>query len=466
MTPYLLIDFGTTSTKAALTALDTGAFSHIQRYPAIPNCAAPAGHYEIPPDAIRQRFLDICAEYWKITPFQGIVLCAEMHGFIVLDGDCKPLTNYISWKDERSVQTIDGRDTFSLISDALGPRFRDIIGMRPRSGFPLINLTHLLRTTAIPPNSRVVSLPGWLSLCSGNSLYKGHPTTLIAMAFYDVHSNEPSDDLLALVRDLTGQTFQLDAPAADGEISGYLYLNDERVPIYAGVGDHQCSVLGACNIPRETISINLGTGSQVACIDGFTEREDIEIRPYFGGGKLAAVTHLPAGRALEDFIGFLDEVARSAGAAAPDFWSMLAALDEEEILKANLDFNLSTFPSARHYRDGGHIARIKEGTFTLHHYLASLLKSFATQYLEIIDQLDPHHRAQRCILSGGIAQNLPLLHHLLGRLSQREALDATPLDESFIGLRTLALIADGRADNYLAAQAIFGRQCHIEEDKS
>jgi sedoheptulokinase len=464
MTPYLLIDFGTTSTKAALVDLDSGSFSRIQRYAAIPNAAAPAGHHEVPPDAIQQRFLAICTDYWQGVAFHGIVLSAEMHGFVILDGNDKPLTNYISWKDERSTQSIDGKDTFSLVSQSLGPRFKEIVGMHPRPGFPLLNLTHLLRTTFLPPDARVVSLPGWLALCSSDSLQRGHATTLVAMTFYDVHSNQPSDALTTLVRDITGQTFRLDEVAADGAVSGHLHIDGKKVPIFAGVGDHQCSVLGAGNTPGETISLNLGTGSQVGRINAAIERDDIELRPYFGNDTLAAVTHLPAGRALNDYIGILDEVAAAAGAPKADFWSMLADLNEDEVLQAKLDFNLSTFQSARHYRDGGHIARIEEGSFTLPHYLASLLKSFATQYLEIIEQLDPQHQAQRCILSGGIAQNLPLLHRLIAHLSQRQALDATALDESFLGLRTLALIAAGRTDNYLDAQHTFGRQCRIEEN--
>ena len=106
--PFLLVDFGTTSTKSALVDLDSGAFSHILRHPAIPNCAAPSSHYEISLDAIRARFLDICTHYYDHLKvhFAGIAICSEMHGFAILDHNKKPLTNYISWKDERSLQEI------------------------------------------------------------------------------------------------------------------------------------------------------------------------------------------------------------------------------------------------------------------------------------------------------------------------------------------------------------------------
>ena len=76
MTPYLLIDFGTTSTKAALVDLDTGAFTNLQRYPAIPSVPAPPGHFEIPLEDLRQRFLQICAAGHAQAPLRGILLCS------------------------------------------------------------------------------------------------------------------------------------------------------------------------------------------------------------------------------------------------------------------------------------------------------------------------------------------------------------------------------------------------------
>ena len=59
MTRYLLIDFGTTSTKSALVDLDSGVFTDIQRHPSIPPGAAPAGRHEVSLEAIARRFDEI-----------------------------------------------------------------------------------------------------------------------------------------------------------------------------------------------------------------------------------------------------------------------------------------------------------------------------------------------------------------------------------------------------------------------
>lgn len=464
MAPYLLIDFGTTSTKSALVDLDTGIFSSLQRHPAIPNCAAPSGLYEIPLEAIHQRFAGICQGYWDQQGGRlgGILACSEMHGFALLDAAGQPLGNYVSWKDERSLQKLDGTDTFSLVSKQLAPRFRAITGMRPRPGFPLMNLAHLARSTPLPSGCQVVSLPCWLARVSGDGRAVAHPTMLAGMGFYDVGRRALSEELIDLVRGLGAPSCRLSEPAPEGSVAGYWHAGVTKVPIYVGVGDHQCAVLGAGNTPGQSVSINLGTGSQMAVIDRAVEQPEIETRPYYGQSRLSTITHIPAGRALAEFVGFLEEVATTGGDGRPDFWAQMASLEEEEVLHSGLRFDLSLFRSARNFREGGGIGRMEEGDLTLRHYLASLVRSFVEQYLELLPVFDPGHQMPCCVLSGGIARNVPVFGRLVEKLAGYQVLPATELDESLLGLRTLALIADGRTRTYQGAQQVFGRDLRVE----
>ncbi len=48
MTPYLLLDFGTSSTKWALCDLDTGQFGGLATQPSLPAATGPPGHCEVP----------------------------------------------------------------------------------------------------------------------------------------------------------------------------------------------------------------------------------------------------------------------------------------------------------------------------------------------------------------------------------------------------------------------------------
>ena len=472
---FLAVDFGTTSTKSALVDLDTGTFFHLQRHTALPTPSPVPGHHEVSLHAIRQRFARICNDAWAAAPYEGIVLCSEMHGFAILDpASGSPLSEYISWLDARALEPIDGTSTLEAVLEHLGAdrgasRFREISGMRPRAGFPLLNLIHCARTLDLPEEVTVVSLPGLLT-ASGGEPPPEHPTILAGMAFYDVVANTHAQPLLQMVGDLGGIRARLGPPAADTTVAGRWKSPDgQSVPIYAGVGDHQCSVLGAGVAGPEIASINLGTGSQVGLVGG-PLNPTVEHRPFFDGRHLSAMTHIPSGRALNEFVGFL-QLAASFGRPAedsdgdpkaPDVWQALGQLTPADVAASRLDMDLAVFDGARGWSDGGGISGIVEGRLTPEHYLASLLRAFAGQYGQVLDQLDPERTVSRVALSGGIARNLPHLAQIIADNSARQVDGAVALDESLLGLRALALRCSGQAETVAAAQARFGRKCNVE----
>lgn len=472
---FLLVDFGTTSTKSALVDVDSGIFSHLRRHAALPALRPVAGRHEVDLAAIGQRFEQICQQAWAEAPFDGIVLCSEMHGFVLLDPDGKPLTQYISWLDARVLEAVDGAVTLDAIRARLpDDSFRRITGMRPRPGFPLLNLIHCARTMSLPECVTVVSLPAWLA-AGGTTPAPEHPTMLAGMALFDVVNASWAQDLLEVAHELGGTQVQVGEPAQDSSVAGQWQGPGGAVPIYAGVGDHQCSVLGAgvtgSGSGSEAASVNLGTGSQVGIVDG-PLNDTVEHRPFFDNRHLSAVTHIPAGRALSEFVGFLQQAAVFARPSAadapatepPDVWRALSEVSVQQVADATLDLDLAIFEGARGWHGGGSIGNIAEGDLTPQHYLASLLKAFASQYVDVLNGLDPDRRVARVALSGGIARNLPQLAPILANASGRQVDGATDLDESLLGLRALALHCAGKAPTVAAAQALFGRTCQLAQD--
>ena len=83
-----------------------------------------------------------------------------------------------------------------------------------------MNLVHVLRETSLPDGLDVVSLPDWLARACGEATGLGHPTMLAGTALYDLDAARASGELLALVRDLTGRTVRLGAPAEAGAVAG------------------------------------------------------------------------------------------------------------------------------------------------------------------------------------------------------------------------------------------------------
>jgi sedoheptulokinase len=463
MSKALLIDFGTSSIKSAIVDLKSGEFSFVQSHASGECCSALPRHYEVSPSQLRERFIAICDHYLTdlAIDYEGIVICSEKNGFVALDADNSPITNYISWKDERSLEELEGVDTFSLVVEGLGDQFWAITGWRPGPGLPYMNVTHLARQARIKGECKIVSLPEWLALCSGDSNDVVHDSMLHGLCFYDVRAKIVSETLVEWVEDLTGVRCRFNSVAPTGSISGYWHVAGRRIPIYIGIGDHQTSVLGAGNLPGETISVNIGTGSQVAVIDPEIVPREVELKPYFDSRDLVVVTRIPGGRALAGYVGFLGDVVRASGGTEADFWDMLYQLDETSILESSLKFDLATFGSAWNYQGGGKITNIGDGTFTLENYLASLLLSFTQQYVDLMRVFDPQHRISTCVLSGGVPRRIPVLNRLVQRMSGYETKPATEVDESLIGLRALAWVSLQPGTSCLDAQDMFGRKCHV-----
>jgi xylulokinase len=457
--PYLGIDFGTTSTKSALVDVETGALTRVRHHKAIPPSPGPPGRFEVPLEAIRDRFLELCAEYAGTldAPLAGIVTCSEMHGFALVDDTGRPRSAYVSWKDERSQEPIAGVDSVTLVTRALGDRFRALTGMRPRPGFPLMNLVHLLRESSLPDGLHLVSLPDWLARVAGEPSGLGHPTMLAGLALYDLDAGAVSGELLAVVKELTGRSVRLGAPAEAGAVAGVWRHGGRRIPVHVGAGDHQTTLLGAGVTAGDCVSLNLGTGSQLAVLDRPSGDDAVERRPYFDGGMLHAITHIPGGRALATFVGLLEEAARAGGAPAPDLWPQLAGLGAADVAAASLDVDLAVFRGAWGYAGGGRLGRIEDGALTVRNYLASVLRAFVAQYAALLPRLDPGRRLGRIVLSGGLARRLPALPDLLGAATGYAVTPPTVLDESLLGLRALAMVASGRARTAAQAHAAFPR---------
>ena len=450
MTDFLLLDFGTTSTKSVRVDTNTGTLSQPEAYSALANATDRAGRSEFDLQQVHERFEQICAYHYAQHPFEGIVLCSEMHGFAVLNEYDHPLTTYVSWKDERSLETLRGQCAFDDVLDASGDAFKDLTGMKPRPGFAPMNFLHIARECSLPDAVRLVDLPGWLCRASGHATGYAHPTMLAGLALYDVHHRRLAHQLVEDLQQLSGVKIHLDKPTDALEVAGYWAHSAGRVPIYVGIGDHQCSLLGAGLVERHTLSINLGTGAQVSTLEDKWTPQEAETRPYFSGQMLNTITHIPGGRALAEHVEFLGELSGDTDA----IWQLLAAHRIDEIQTSSLQFNLSLFSGARGYTDGGSIRNITEGKWTLNNYLCSLLRAFSEQYIDILQLFDPTQQMREVLLSGGIARRLPIVRQLIEAETPYAALGATQVDESLLGLRAIAKAAHEKIDLFQAQSAL------------
>lgn len=435
----LLFDFGASRIKTAILDFDSGAILHERSEASLPRKADPnSNRFVVSAKALRQKFMTLCDYYARDLglTIDRILICSEMHGFLVTDKSNEPLTDYVSWKDQRALEIVDGKSAFSRLESDLGASFKSITGMRLRPSLPVANFLRLAETESLPKDCFLWSLPEWLL---GSPI--AHESMIAGLGVYDLNSCQLSSVIRDYVKERTSITIHLPEVSQGLRMAKFLEVAGQKIAAYTGVGDHPCAVLGAGNRPRETISVNIGTGSQVAIIDHFHSVSAAELRPFFNGKRLTTITHIPAGRVLNSYIGFLGEVASMANSnsSARPFWDLLSTLSFDEVTGASLEIGLSLFPGSWQYTNGGHIFGINERNLNVREYLASIIKALCAQYIRVIDELDPARRIGEIVLGGGIPQKLPIIKQLLKAASQRNIHEAEGnFEETLLGLKSLS----------------------------
>ncbi len=449
----MLFDFGASRVKTVLWDDECGEFLDYRSAPPPAPSVSEGFRYEIPLQEIKAQFLEITSSYLsRYTPIESIGICSQMHGFALLNDRNEPLTDYISWKDERSRETVEDRDTYGFLEQAIGEKFFHITGMKPRPGLPFMNAAHLLRLDKRLSGSRLVSIPEWIACCGEKSERIVHPTMIGGSGFFDLRQRLISESLLKWFFDFTGSHLAFSDVSDTLLPAGYVSLQGQNISILNGVGDFPCAVLGAGNRNAKSLSVNIGTGSQVSVI-GQVNTSFVEFRPFFGGEILSAITHIPAGRVLNEIAEFYHSIIQAGGGVLFDFWNRLSQIEENDVAGSTLSWDLAFFQSAWNYSGGGSIENIAMGSLNLKNFFGSLLKSFVGQYKGPVRSLDPEGKKE-ILLSGGVPRKLRHFRNIFSKIvGNPVALSQTNIDETFLGLKILLSeqaggnIASGHSEN-------------------
>ena len=139
---FLLIDFGASRIKSAI--YKDKQIVNIQNYASVTPLNTHNKHFVISAKQIRDFFLELITNSYKEEPFEGILISSEMHRFIVTDKNNTPLSDYISWKDERCLNP-ENIEEFNVLKRKLAPIFLQKTGMNFRSCYPIAKLQPILR---------------------------------------------------------------------------------------------------------------------------------------------------------------------------------------------------------------------------------------------------------------------------------------------------------------------------------
>ena len=129
---YLGIDIGSSSIKAGWLDLRAGEIADVLTEPfPDPIAGLPVGHFEIDPDPVVERVRELIVRMLRRNgPCDGIVTCSQMGGILLVDETGACATNYLSWRDQRTLERLpSGRETcFDLLQQRTSERDFNLIG--------------------------------------------------------------------------------------------------------------------------------------------------------------------------------------------------------------------------------------------------------------------------------------------------------------------------------------------------
>ncbi len=447
----LAVDLGSSFIKGAVLDLAALAIRNVERvpFPAPLEGLAP-GLREFDPAQIVQATRTLLERLLQHAPdAEAIAMCGQLHGMVLAGDDGRALSTAINWQDQRALQPLPGgtRSCFDEVERRLGTDDRRRLGNEARPGVPLCYLFWLACHDRLPRQPAVVaSIPDFVvaSLCGGRV------TTEVTHAFGHGALDVAALDWHRGAIDRLGLA-QVGWPeiVPQGSVVGEVPLGGRRLPVFAPVGDYQCSQVGAFLEDGE-LSVNVSTGSAVIQLAHDCEFGDFQTRPWFDGRFLKTITHIPGGRALDALVGLVRELAEAQGQRLRDPWDYILA-QAAQAGATDLRVDPAFYFSAMGER--GSISNVREENLTVGHLFRAAFAGMADNYAHCALRIAPGRDWTRLVFSGGVALRIALLRQLVcERLGSVHRLAASA-EDTLLGLLVLALHYRGAQPTVAAAIA-------------
>jgi sugar (pentulose or hexulose) kinase len=444
---FVGIDIGSSSIKGAvldLERLEVGPPRQVA-CPA-PIAGKPTGHFETDPMAVLAAVAKVAEELnCGVQSFDGVVTCTQMGGVLLLDHRGNPVTNYLSWRDQRTVLRAPHQSecSYDRLLQRLTRQQLEELGRECKAGSALALLHWLSERQALPEGGIPVGIGDFVASKMAGVVGTTEPTCALGTL------NLTTGDWHREAFDAAGLRGLEWPPLAD--VRQPLARADGSPgssSIYPCIGDHQAALAGTLLEPGE-LSVNVSTGSQVSRIAETLEAGEFQVRPWFEGRFLNTVTHLPAGRSLNVLVDLLTELARAQGVELNDPWSDINRAVEQSAAGSRLAVDLAFF--AGPLGDRGAIRDITVDNLTVGTLFRSAFESMAHNYRQISSRFAQPQPWVRQVLSGGLVHKCDLLRRLIVEQFSAPSRVCTETEETLTGLLIVALYVSGRCATFAEA---------------
>lgn len=432
----LALDIGSSSMKGAVLDLATGGIPALtaRAFPARLT-TLPAGRFEVDPREIENAAREVLAVLASAAPdAERLFVAGQMGGMLLVDVNGEPLTNYLSWRDQRTESADSGEE--SLLRRLRGgwtDETFDSLGRELQAGSTLALLHWLAVRGELPLGATPLTVADYvISRLCGTS---GHMHVTHAIGLLDLRATDWHREVF---ESLGLNELRWPTLVHSMEPVGECRIGNRALTVFGAFGDQQCALFGA-GLERGELSINVSTGSQVSRRAERLQPGEFQTRAYFHGDLLQTITHLPAGRALNVLVDLLTELSREEGARLSDPWRAIARLTEQASRTSSQDglaVDLSFF--ATPFGSTGGIAGITTENLTVGHLFRAAFDSMADNYARCAMRLDSTRSWNQVVLSGSLARGMPSLRGAISERFDAPLRDAVCDEETLLGLLRIA----------------------------
>lgn len=435
MPQALGLDIGSSSIKGAVLDLGSGSVAVPVTLPfPAPLAGLPSGWFEVAPAEIEAAAREVIDELLQHAPAAvGLFVSGQMGGTILVDESGTALTNYLSWRDQRTRGVVPTSESSSL--DAMRSRWDgDVLralGNELQPGSTTSLLFWLAQNGRLDRRGVPISVADYVICRLGPrtgqrpTMHATHAIGMLDLATGGWH--RAAFELLGLESVRLPEIVEQIEPQVKARIGGYEF------PVFGAYGDQQTALCGA-GLEAGELSLNISTGSQVSQRTSQWRPGQYQSRRYFFGDWLNTVTHLPAGRSLNVLFDLLTELATAEGMTLRDPWKRLME-KVAAVTETSLDVDLAFF--AGPLGDRGRIDGITTENLTAGELFHAAFRNMTANYARCAEWIDPEGAATSLVLSGGLTKSAPVLRRMIGEQFGKPVREAEG-EETLLGLLTLA----------------------------
>lgn len=422
------LDIGSSSIKGAVLDLETSQVSHIVKEPfPDPIGGLPPGFHEVDPEEIYARALSVIDRLNIHAPEATTLLsCGQMGGIMLVDRKLRAVTNYLSWRDQRTT-TADrnGMTTLNRLRNCWPDAVFEELGKELKPGSATSLLYWLSQHKQLPPETTPITVGDFIIARLCHAVPRMERTHTIGL------SNLRTGDWHHKAFAAVGIDWLYWPPiTTEREPIGSVQRHGKTLTCYPVIGDQQAALRGIRLQPDE-LSINASTGSQVSQITAKFRPGDCQTRPWFDGQFMNTITHIPAGRSLTVLEALLTELPRMAGFRIENSWELIRRA-ADSATGDGLACDLSFFASAM--GNDGRITGITTDNLTAGNLFDAAFEFMADSYLTCSRRMSPIPTWNQLAISGGLVQSFSSLRSKIESRFPLPIRDVAEQEETLMGL--------------------------------